>query len=339
MNLCEISGGRWPEELLYGEYRKRPDALARQVDEFRERLAPHLRAWARHGIHFSLSPWHSPSWIGLLYSRMYRGAADFARNILEEYARCFSTGCFELGPYHLPAASSLLRATNQVPPEFGFVVAVTHNLTMYRFPYGHPDIAQRGALNQSFLNAGVMCDSVVPALRILEPHLRIVVLQIGRIYATEEFAFPAFLKQVDGFLGALPETYRYAVELCNPEYLLPEYFTCLHGHNAAHVLCHRTTMPLLDQIQRPDILTSDIVVLRTDDEVQGFPVRRRTGRMDAELQLGILETVRRCVSEKKVLYVDLCDRPGGVAPLSLLSLMALLDQDLAKLSPLKKRAA
>jgi uncharacterized protein YecE (DUF72 family) len=339
MNLCEISGRCWPEELLYGEYRKRPDVLVRQVDEFRERLEPYRRAWARHGIHFSLSPWRSPSWIGLLYSRVYGSAADFARNALEEYAQCFTTGFFELGPYHLPAASSLLQATHQVPPGFGFVVTVTHDLTLYRFPYGHPDIAKRGALNQSFLNAGVMCDSVVPALQMLEPHLRVVVVQIGQIYTTEEFAFPAFLKHLDGFLGRLPGTYRYAVGLRNPEYLLPEYFACLHRHNAAHVLCHCTTMPLLDQIQRPDILTSDIVVLRTDDEVEGFPVRRRRRQMDVELRLGILETVRRCVSEKKTLYVDLCDRSGGVGPLSLLSLMALLDADLAKLSPLKKRAA
>jgi len=341
MSLCAMSGdgGHWPEELLYGEYRKRPDALVQRVEEFHGWLAPHIRAWARHGIHFSLSPWCSPSWIGLLYSRISRSAGEFARNALKEYAQCFSTGSFELGPYHLPAASALLQAKSQVPPGFGFAVAVTHDLTMYRFPYGHPEAAKRGTLNRSFLDAGVMCDTIVPALQALEPRIRVVVVRIGRIYATEEYAFPALLRRLDEFLAALPGTYRYAVELSDPRYLLPEYFACLRGHRVAHVLCHRMSMPLLEQIQRPDVLTSDIVVVRTDDDPWEFPSRDRKGGTDAELHLGILETVRRCVDEKKTLSVNLSDQPEGGAPLSLLSLMELLDPDLAKLSPLRKRAA
>jgi len=339
MNLCEISGGCWSEELLYGEYRKQPNALMQHVEEFRERLVPHVRAWARHGIHCSVSPWRSPSWIGLLYSHMYESAADFTRGVLEEYAQCFSTGCFELGPYRLPVASALLQMKSQIPPEFGLVAAVTHDLTMYRFPYGHPDTAKRGELNRHFLNVETMCESIVPVLQMLEPHIRVVVVRIGRIYATEEYAFPAFLRRLDEFLAVLPGAYRYAVEISNPGYLLPEYFACLHRHRAAHVLRQHANMPLLEQVQRPDVLTSDVVVLRTDDETQEFPNRYRGKPMDAELHLGIMETVRRCISDKKMLYLDLCDRPDRPAPLSVMSLMALLDPDLAKLSPLKRKAA
>ena len=61
--------------------------------------------------------------------------------------------------------------------------------------------------------------------------------------------------------------------------------------------------------------------------------------MAAEVRLGIPEAVRRCLEEKKTLYIDLHDRPAGPAPLSLLAMMAMLDPDLAKLSPLRKRAA
>lgn len=339
MNRYERAGGHRPKELLYSKHRGWSDERAQQVNEFRERLVPHLRAWARHGIHFGLSPWRSPSWIGLLYSRMYGSAADFAWNVLEEYGRCFSTACVEFGPYSLPAASVLLQAKSQVPQGFGFLPVVTNDLTIYRFPYGHPDAAKRGELNRSFLNAEVMRESVGPALQMLVPHVPVVVVQIGRIYMTEEYALPAFLKRLDGFLGALPATYRYAVELCNPEYFLPEYFACLREHNVVHVLCQRKAMPLLEQIQRPDALTADVVVLRTDDDVQQIPIRHGKEWMEGEMQLGILETVRRCVDEKKRLYLDLCDRPEEAAPLSLLSLMALLDPDLAKLSPLKRRAA
>src|SRR5512140_1624435 len=134
MRIHETDGVRpWPAELLYGPYRTRPHALARRVEAFRENLVPHLRAWARHGVHVALSPWRSPAWIGLLYGRLYRDADDFARHALEEYAECFSCCSLEFGPYRLPAASDILGLMAGVPPAFGVCAAVTHEVLMYRF--------------------------------------------------------------------------------------------------------------------------------------------------------------------------------------------------------------
>ena len=330
----------WPAERLYGDYRFRPYALARCVEQFQEQLVPHLRAWARHGVHFSLSPWNSPAWIGLLYGHVSRDAAEFHAHALEEYARCFSAGWIEIGPYHLPPVPSLLQINSRTGPGFGLLVAVTCEPMMYRFPHGHPDPAKRGEVNVQFLEPSAVRDAIDPLLQILGTRLRMIVLRPGRVYPTEHYPFARFLDRLDGLLAALPRTGRYAVELSTPDHLRPEYFACLQNHGAAHVIGDADDMPpLLEHVQRPDVLTSDVVILRTPQQDGPFATPGRTEGISAEVRLGILETVRRCLDEKKTLYVDLGDRPEGSAPLSLLGLMALLDKDLAKLSPLRKYAA
>ena len=84
---------------------------------------------------------------------------------------------------------------------------------------------------------------------------------------------------------------------------------------------------LLEQIQWPDVLTSDRVIVCS------------VANLDPEWQLGILETVRRCVSEKKKLCIHLADGDCCSVEQALHTLVELLTPDLAKLSRLRRRAA
>jgi hypothetical protein len=118
------------------------------------------------------------------------------------------------------------------------------------------------------------------------------------------------------------------VELHNGEYLLPEYLSCLEHYGVTHVLNTTATMPsLLEQIQLPHVLTTDHVIVRT------------AAMGDAEWMLGIMETVRRCVCEKKKLYVYFSEGGTLRAEATLNILMDLLSNDLAKLSPIRRNAA
>ena len=72
-----------------------------------------------------------------------------------------------------------------------------------------------------------------------------------------------FLARLDPFLAALPEGFRYAVEIRNPEYLIPDYLELLASRNVAHVFNAWTRMPSLeDQIQLPDAFSADFTVVR-----------------------------------------------------------------------------
>jgi hypothetical protein len=51
----------------------------------------------------------------------------------------------------------------------------------------------------------------------------------------------------DPFLKALPEGFRYAIEIRNETYLTPQYLAVLARHNVVHAFNAWTRMPPLDQ--------------------------------------------------------------------------------------------
>jgi uncharacterized protein YecE (DUF72 family) len=331
-----------PVHLLYGERHLQLERMAAHVEEFREWLVPHVRAWSRHNVYFGASSWDSPGWIGTLYKRLYKNYGEFVQRSLEEYVEFFDTVCMNTGSYHLPQASTMVRMKQQMPPSFGVTVEVANEVMMYRFPHGHPDATKRGTANNHFLDADLLAEKVFPVIGLLEPHVRAVLLQIAPIYLTDHFSFGTFLSKLDHCLGTLPCEYRYAVEIQNPEYLHQEYFACLHEHNVAHVLNQGVFgSSILDHVQIPGVLTADFAVLRSlsgsNLMYEPLSLHRELRRTDYELRLGVI--VRRCIDEKKKLYVYLTDRAEGCAPLSIAALMNMLNPELAKLSPLKSKAA
>ena len=218
----------------------------------------------------------------------------------------------------------------QLPQEAPAAVAVTGGPLTYRFSYAHHDRGKRGELNGSFLNAGMMQDILFPALEALAPQTHLAMLCLAPIYATEDLPARAFLGKLDRFLGGLPRSCRYAVGIRNPELLLPDYCACLRSHGIAHLFDETAMPPLLDQIQIPGILTAEQVVYRNTPT----PYPGRT--IDGEWELGIVEMVRRCLAERKTCFFYLDEQTGAA---SLEALMTMLNADLAKLSPLRKKAA
>ena len=76
-----------------------------------------------------------------------------------------------------------------------------------------------------------------------QPRVATLIFEFGTF---PKYCYPdvgAFLAEVDPFLAALPRTFRYAVEIRNPEFLSPEYFACLQSHKIAHVFNAWTRMP------------------------------------------------------------------------------------------------
>jgi hypothetical protein len=124
------------------------------------------------------------------------------------------------------------------------------------------------------------------------------------------------------------------VEIANPEFVLPEYLACLHRRNVAHV---PSGTPLLDAIRTPGALSADPCVLRS----------ACLGEEDGEEWAGFRETVRRCLEEGRTLYAYLGDGSGeggkaagrGEGAARLVRLLAGLDNELSRRSPIRRRAA
>jgi DNA-directed RNA polymerase subunit H (RpoH/RPB5) len=265
------------------------------VEQYHEWLVPHLRAWARHGIHFGVS---------------------CTQRSLHRYIPYIRTAC----------VNGIPSGETGLPEESDLVVALSCDVMWYRYPHRHHDVAKRGERNPEFLDATVLRDQVLPMIRAARPDVQMIMLPVAPIYATEHVSAAAFLDLLNCCLEVLPTDYRYAVEIGNPQYLLPEYFDCLSKHHVTHVLndC-APSAGLLEQIQLPRVLTTDTVVVRIEETPE------------PETQLGIIETVRRCIDGKKTLYLYL--RDSGDVLVSLAGLMDLLNPDLATLSPLRNKAA
>ncbi len=250
-----------------------------------------LQAWARHGIHVGLA--------------------------------CSQRG---LRRYALRTACIPVRPVRDIPQGIDIVVGMSCDVMWYRYPHRHHSVMQRGERNQDFLNPAVLRDHFLPMVRTIRRRLSAVLLPVAQISATEEVSAWKFVERLHACLAGLPGEYRYAVELMNPEYLIPEYFDCLRTHAAAHVLNNRMpAMGVLEQIQLPHVVTSDRVLARIEADTA------------PETLLGVIETVRRCVDEKKELYLYVYDGDNILEYLG--RLMDLLDPSLARLSPFRREAA
>ncbi|MBP1648038.1 MAG: hypothetical protein H6Q30_1483 [Bacteroidetes bacterium] len=254
-------------------------------------LASYVRAWERHQIHFSLCP----------------------------------PLCID--------ADRFLRLSGQaekLPAGLSPAVVVSGGPLTYRFSYGHHDRSKRGERNGHFLDPGMLQDVLLPAMEALTPRPQLVMLCLAPIYATEGLSVHAFLEMLDPFLSGLPRSYRFAVGVRNPNFLLPEYCACLRSHGMAHLFDETAMPPLLDQIQIPGILTAEHAVYRNT------PGPWPGQSMDGGWELGMVETIRRCVVEKKTCFLYLDEHAGAA---SLETLMTMLNADLARLSPIRKQAA
>jgi len=227
-------------------------------------LQLHLRAWERHRVRF-----------GIVCSRK---RLTLCRPL-------FTAACTGVSAADIPSL-------NQSEPGVALSLVVGDDSLIYRFPYGYDKPRWRGKRNRRFLNGSRLSR----ALQSIPVPVETVILPLSEIYQTEGVTLSALAGQMMRFFNSLPGSFRYALEIQNSSYLLPEYFDLLASHGITHVMNDSAVMPsLLDQVQIPQVLTSDRVVVRT------------TASRTPEWKLGILETVRRCVSEKKELSVYMAD--------------------------------
>ena len=296
-------------------------------DDPAEQLVPRLRAWRRHNIHIGLSPRASPFWSGLLYREPRGAVAEYARLLDTALLRC---DC------RCPRDPVLLsRMSGEAGEGFSWTLFVDDEQMVYRFPYGYPDRKKRGEVNPRFLDPRRIVETFMPALRLLEPSVRIVMLKIGNIGRAEALDFGGFLRALLRCLDGLPPAYRYAVENGTSRFILPEYLECLRRRNVIHV---PAPLPLLDDVRAPGALGTGTCVLRTACLAM---------EEEGEEWAAFREAVRLCLGEEKTLYAYLTDgretawsmAPRGAGVRRLTRLLAGLDRELARRSPIKRKAA
>ena len=233
------------------------------------RLAPKLKALAEEGVYFGTSSWKYEGWLGSIYrperyaTRGKFSQKKFEAECLAEYAETFPAVCGDFAFYQFPSPDYWKRLFQGTPASLLFGFKVPEDITVARWP-GHARYGTRaGTDNVHFLDANLF-QKLFTAL--LEPYAERVATLIFEFGTFAKATFPtpdAFLARLDPFLAALPGGFRYGVEIRNPEYLGPAYFSVLARHNVAHVLNAWTRMPELgDQADRQGVDTADFTVVR-----------------------------------------------------------------------------
>ena len=295
---------------------------------------PSISALVRLGT----STWAYEGWKGQVYKRQY-GKTTFARDCLGEYCQylyqgepLFRTVGNDSTFYGPPTPNQLRRYLNQIPEDFEMCCKVWEEITIPVYAQHARYGVNAGKPNKRFLDAGAFIDLVLQPYRDanFQPHTGPFLFEFQRhgLRAGE------FFSRLDAFLGALPNDFRYAVEIRNPGFLVERYARLLEKHGVAHVYNHWTVMPsLADQHQRMGF-TAPFTVLRLLTPL-GMSYEAAKKRAEPytkiveelpEMRRETVDLVRKAMAENRPSYVLVNNRSEGNAPMTVQALVDGLQQ-------------
>jgi uncharacterized protein YecE (DUF72 family) len=229
----------------------------------REDMKEQLENLAIQGVYVGTSSWKYPGWFGTLYDRaryIYRGRfADsrFKRNCLSEYAEIFKTVCVDAAYYNFPSQQYLQGMAEQVPEDFLFGFKVTDAITVKNFPNLDRFGQMAGKPNENFLNAELFATGFLHPCESIRSNVGLLMFEFSRFWPADYLHGRDFIADLDNFLGQLPRSWSYGVELRNRNWLRPEYFECLARHQVTHVYNSWEAMPSVsEQVSMPSSRTN-----------------------------------------------------------------------------------
>lgn len=235
----------------------------------RERLKQKLDELTRQGVFIGTSSWKYEGWLGQIYTpdRYYlKGRFSqkrFEQECLAEYAETFPIVCGDFSFYLFPTEAYWNKLFRSAPRGLKYALKVPEEITAKAFPKHARYGPKAGQDNPSFLNGAVFQSMFLDVLRPWRNQIAVLILEFGRFpkYCYRDAA--EFVAALYPFLTFLPGDFRYAVEVRNEDFLVPEYFACLREHGVAHVLNAWSRMPELpEQLAMPEVFTADFTVVR-----------------------------------------------------------------------------
>ncbi len=199
---------------------------------------------------FGTSSWSEKSWVGPFYPGGTKPA-----EMITHYASRFPTVEIDSTYYAVPAPRVTQGWARKTPDGFIFSAKFTRTI-VHGGESATPDPSK--LLKRDVV--GKDTDDFLAAMGELGPKCGPLVLQFP-FFNRRCFASAApFLERLDGFLGTLPPTFRYAVEVRNRDWLGAPLLDILKRHRAALVLVDIVNMPHpADLVDILDIVTTDFV--------------------------------------------------------------------------------
>jgi uncharacterized protein YecE (DUF72 family) len=303
----------------------------------RDRLAASLRGLAERDVWVGTSSWKYPGWLGSIYApERYTTRGRFSKKRFEEtclgeYAETFPIVCGDFAFYQFPLEAYWQKLFDATPTAFRFAFKVPEEITVKRWP-GHARYGARaGAVNDSFLNAELLDRLFLRPLAQFGERTALLILELGTFSKTDFESVAQFSEALDRFLSRLPRQCRYAIEVRNREYLVPEYFQCLRNRGVAHVFNAWTRMPeLAEQIANSESFTADFTVVRAllragrtyEQAVAQFAPYEKTQDPNPSGRDAIRSIIEQAMEARGASYVFVNNRFEGNAPSTIEAIVA-----------------
>jgi uncharacterized protein YecE (DUF72 family) len=246
-----------------------PSLFGDDSELLKDRLRPKLEELAHSGIFVGTSSWKYAGWLGQIYSReryLTRGRLSqkrFEAECLREYAETFPTVCGDFAFYRFSEPAFWAKLFEAVPPQFQFSFKVPEQITVKRFPMHARYGAHAGSLNTDFLDVDTLVHHFCALLLPYRAQVGVLIFEFGTFSKELMPSSGELVEVLEPFLTALPQDFRYAIEIRNAEFMTANYFACLARHNVAHVFNSWTRMPSIhDQLLVPEAFTTDFTVVR-----------------------------------------------------------------------------
>jgi uncharacterized protein YecE (DUF72 family) len=278
--------------------------------------------------------WKYDSWRGMVYS----GAGEI--NYLKEYSEHYNTvevdqwfwSLFE-GAVVLPRKEDVVMYKNSIPDDFTFTIKLPNSLTLTH--YQDKDKTKPLKVNPYFLSYELFMDFIA-ALKPIQNHIGALMFQFEYLNKQKMPSLQVFQSRFQLFIEKIqPLSLPLAVEIRNPNYLSPSYFSFLNELHLTPVLLEGYFMPPITETynkNKDKIKNSAIIRLHGPDrsgieKISGGNWNKIYINRDKELQ-SIFEIIRDMQNRDINLYININNHFEGCAPMTILKLQTLISNNI-----------
>lgn len=300
----------------------------------RDLLRDRLKALARRRVYIGGSSWKYEGWLDQIYTRSrYQTRGHFSKRLFEEtclseYSTVFPTVCGDFAFYQFPADAFWAKLFRQTPPEFRWGFKVPEQITVPVWPM-HPRYgALAGLANPTFLDSRLLEEAFLRALEPYRERVGVLIFEFGTFRQSSFASARDFAKALDPFLDALPQGWRYAVEIRTPEFLAPAYFDCLRAHDVTHVYNAWSRMPEIgEQMAIEASQTSDLLVARAllrrgrtyEEAVKAFSPYDRVQDVNEPVRRSLRDLMHIAEVDGRPAFIYINNRLEGNSPATIVA--------------------
>jgi uncharacterized protein YecE (DUF72 family) len=297
--------------------------------ELKDKLKRKLAELAADRLYIGTSSWKYPGWLGQIYTadryatRGRFSKKKFETECLAEYGEIFPVVCGDCSFYQFPPADFWRKLFAGIPSGLRFALKVPEEITVRVFPFHTRYAGRAGVVNPNFLNAALLKAEFLDLLMPYEERISVLIFEFGTFSRKSFLETGAFLNALAPLLSSLPETFRYAVEIRNAEFLEPAYFELLRERNIAHVFNSWTRMPTIThQMRIRDVFTADFTVARAllrmgrkyERAVEKFAPYQAVQEPNHEVREALRNLLLRSKQRSEPAYIFVNNRLEGNAP-------------------------